>query len=340
MCSLDNKICNGYYCNGKLVPISGFGMAAHGKIRHKCKMCRNYDERKTCDPQKRSIRYKKYREENKEKEVLRHKKYVEEDRSKILIKSRLYSKENSEKIKRKNQIRIQTESGYMGYLIVQLRSKDNKQNRETDIDIDHIRKLIDKQNNRCVYSGVDLTWRAKSGIHQATIDRIDSSKGHIKGNCQLTTIPINSFKSDLNDQDFRRLISLIDTPSSEYHFEELSDLATLKIRNLMSDIGKRHKDICNRNKLTYAPINRGEFRELLDNLRILHGDVCSISKMSLTWEPNKINTASIDRINSSISYESNNVQIVSKYVNFLKGNMPDDIVKDILKDIIDFNRNS
>ena len=47
--------------------------------------------------------------------------------------------------------------------------------------------------NKCIYSGVDLIWNVDAGIYRMSIDRIDSSKGHIKGNCQLTTTPINLF---------------------------------------------------------------------------------------------------------------------------------------------------
>ncbi len=323
------KICNGHFCNGASVSIKDFHMS-NGKPKHICKRCRNFLQRTTVDKERSRLRGKLYRINNKEKEITRQLSYNLKNKEKIKDKSKLYSLNNSQKIYDRSQSKIQTKDGYISYLLVQLRSKDKKNNRHNNIVFDYVQQLIEDQNNKCVYSGADLMWKAKSGIHQATIDRIDSNLGHIKGNCQLVTIPVNNFKSNLNDNDFRSLLNMlqnvVDQSPSIY---ELSDSAKRKVSCMFKDIRKRERHRNDRGFSTKQIITRDCF----DAIRSKYNDICSISNIKLTWEPNQINTASIDRIDSAIGYTIENVQVVSRYVNYLKGNLTDDIAKEILTEI-------
>ena len=57
---------------------------------------------------------------------------------------------------------------------------------------------------------------------------------------------------------------------------------------------------------------------------------CAISNIPIVWKPNKINTGSIDRIDSSKPYSKDNIQVVCKYVNYLKSDSTDEQTKQIL----------
>lgn len=71
-----------------------------------------------------------------------------------------------------------------------------------------LQDLVDQwksQKGICPYSGVSLTLVEKdTGWTQssASIDRIDSSKGYIKGNIQWVHKKINTMKSDMIESDF------------------------------------------------------------------------------------------------------------------------------------------
>jgi hypothetical protein len=65
-------------------------------------------------------------------------------------------------------------------------------------------KVLRGQDYRCALTGVELTishrrnWRA---VSNASIDRIDSGRGYVKGNIQWTTKQANLIKRDLSMTD-------------------------------------------------------------------------------------------------------------------------------------------
>lgn len=79
---------------------------------------------------------------------------------------------------------------------------------EFNLTQDDILKLKDKQNNRCAYSGRFLTWTPHSP-NKASIDRIDSDKGYIPDNIQLTCFLVNQAKSNLTEEQFLEMIDNI-----------------------------------------------------------------------------------------------------------------------------------
>jgi len=77
-----------------------------------------------------------------------------------------------------------------------------------NIDIKYAWKLFLKQNRKCALSGIDLTIGLKN-IHNASIDRIDSSKGYIKGNIQWVHKDINKMKNTYTVDYFKHLCKLV-----------------------------------------------------------------------------------------------------------------------------------
>lgn len=85
--------------------------------------------------------------------------------------------------------------------------KRSAQNRKKDFDIsiEDMWDLFIKQDRKCALSGVDLffsrTIKARPAS-TASLDRIDSSKGYIKGNIQWIHKDLNIMKMDLSQKDF------------------------------------------------------------------------------------------------------------------------------------------
>lgn len=80
----------------------------------------------------------------------------------------------------------------------------NGRNLEMTITIEYIWDLFLQQNRKCALSGVDLLlWKyAKDTNANASLDRIDNTKGYIINNIQWIHKTINKMKTDLKQQEF------------------------------------------------------------------------------------------------------------------------------------------
>ena len=82
-----------------------------------------------------------------------------------------------------------------------------RRNMEFSVTIEEAWRIFEKQNRKCVLSGEDLYFAETSenlskGIQNASLDRIDSSKGYIEGNLQWVHPDINLMKSDMDQNSF------------------------------------------------------------------------------------------------------------------------------------------
>lgn len=84
-----------------------------------------------------------------------------------------------------------------------------------DVGIDYLWRLFQKQNGKCALSGLDLelppdnkAWR-EQGHKTASLDRIDPTKGYIKGNVQWVHKDVNMMKQRFGQEYFISLCNLI-----------------------------------------------------------------------------------------------------------------------------------
>lgn len=91
------------------------------------------------------------------------------------------------------------------------RSKTRK--CESSITIEELYDLWNQQNGICPYTGIKLEKpRGKvqhCPIKTASLDRIDSSKGYIKGNLQFISTAVNYMKSDMSHEQTIELCKII-----------------------------------------------------------------------------------------------------------------------------------
>ena len=72
--------------------------------------------------------------------------------------------------------------------------------------------LFVKQDRRCALSGVPLVLHPSSvveGASTASLDRIDSSKGYVRGNIQWVHVQLNFMKHSLLEEEFVRWCGLV-----------------------------------------------------------------------------------------------------------------------------------
>ncbi len=77
--------------------------------------------------------------------------------------------------------------------------------------IEHLWDLFIKQSRKCAISGLPLQFQSGSIIYDrtASLDRIDSSKGYVKGNVQWVHTKINYMKMNMDEPEFFALIKSI-----------------------------------------------------------------------------------------------------------------------------------
>jgi hypothetical protein len=78
-----------------------------------------------------------------------------------------------------------------------------------DITKKYIWKLYEEQEGKCVLSGQPITIDYKGKDHTASLDRIDSTKGYIRGNVQWVHKHVNLMKNKLDQNYFIKLCATI-----------------------------------------------------------------------------------------------------------------------------------
>ncbi len=114
------------------------------------------------------------------------------------------SKENIENLKRYNHNRKNEFSPFRTLL-----ASCKKRNKECNLDLLYLKELWESQNGICPVTKVKLEIKpSHNKNYQASIDRIDSSIGYLKGNVRFTSVSVNWLKSNLNDDHLREFIEI------------------------------------------------------------------------------------------------------------------------------------
>ena len=76
---------------------------------------------------------------------------------------------------------------------------------------EYLRKVLENSEGLCALSGIPFILEGENGDPetQASLDRIDSAKGYIRGNLQIVCRFINRWKSDATDAHFLHLLQLV-----------------------------------------------------------------------------------------------------------------------------------
>jgi hypothetical protein len=74
-----------------------------------------------------------------------------------------------------------------------LRDAKDPLRRECDLDGPYLMEIYKQQDGRCAITGLELVTEF-GNMCAASIDRIDSSKGHVKGNIQIVCAAVNLAK--------------------------------------------------------------------------------------------------------------------------------------------------
>jgi len=111
-----------------------------------------------------------------------------------------------EKLSYSAHIRTRSVKAYMQYLLAQARRRLG-----ASIDASYLEQLWEKQLGKCALTGWVMTMKLGKGVvsTNASIDRINSSLGYVKGNVQLVCRAANVAKSDLEPEFFLALCAAV-----------------------------------------------------------------------------------------------------------------------------------
>jgi hypothetical protein len=103
---------------------------------------------------------------------------------------------------------------YNTHVLRSCKGYDGKNNKrqpvDINIDIKYLWELFQEQNGKCKLTGLDIILpKTGKDICTASVDRIDSSKGYVKGNIQWVHQHINRMKNTFEQQHFIDMCKLV-----------------------------------------------------------------------------------------------------------------------------------
>lgn len=99
------------------------------------------------------------------------------------------------------------------YFITKCKERKKHKGYEYNIDLQYLKELWNNQKGTCPYTGFKMvlpeTTKSRSQTHslkKASLDRIDSTKGYIKGNVEFVCLLINMAKNNATKEEVLRFI--------------------------------------------------------------------------------------------------------------------------------------
>jgi hypothetical protein len=96
-----------------------------------------------------------------------------------------------------------------GAYLYQFKNSAKKRKISVEVDDSYLWKLYENQDKKCALSSLPISFGDYKHKHTASLDRIDSSKGYVKGNIQWVHKDINIMKNTFSVEEFRKLCKLV-----------------------------------------------------------------------------------------------------------------------------------
>ncbi len=284
---------------------------------NKCNDCKNIERRKIYSENKeRHCQYvKKSYLKHRTKRLDYSKKYAEKNRDKILE----YREKTRNSHNKKARTWNRTFDGFLQYRISSCNAWNKKNGCASQITKEDILNLRERQNNRCIYTDVELIWTMDSGIYQMSIDRIDSNFYYTLDNIQLVCRGINHMKSNYSHKMFISLLeNIANYKSCNHHKDMVGKTFYMKFYNMKRN-ARKHNYI-----LTMTE------EEVLEICKMQIG-LCGLSEIEVCWHQGCWCVGSFDKIDSNGIYEPDNVQVTLWLVNRMKNKFSNSDAFEIIK---------
>ena len=120
-----------------------------------------------------------------------------------------HSEENKEHCRKISPTRSDEYTGFREYM-----RRVRKRNHKADIDLPYLKEIWEAQNGKCAYTKVQLEHPTASKSSRnynfmSSLDRIDSSKGYVKGNVQYVSVSVNWLKNQMDDNHLTEFFQIV-----------------------------------------------------------------------------------------------------------------------------------
>lgn len=141
---------------------------------------------------------KEWRELNKEYLASKKKEYYEANKLTLQIKSREKYARNKDKYLSQIRDYYSVPENYLRKALARIKKRSEVEGLEFNISIEDL-----PVTEYCKYLGIKLTYKLGEGQlpSNASVDRIDPSKGYIKGNVEIISRKANTMKSNATKQE-------------------------------------------------------------------------------------------------------------------------------------------
>jgi len=164
-----------------------------------------------------AIYSRRYARLNPEKTKEYKRKYYQKHKDEIRLRTAKYRAENPDLIKKqrkksytrkikKTNSSVEISIRHM-LPLVKARAKQGK--KKFGIDFDYCLRLWNTQKGRCKLSGLPMSIGVGSKGSKFSIDRIDSKKGYVVGNCQIVRSDVNISKNIMSQKDFIKMCKAV-----------------------------------------------------------------------------------------------------------------------------------
>lgn len=137
-------------------------------------------------------------------EFVRSKKTKDGHEARCLVCERARKKTTRSYRRDCERLRSDPRSAQLSKMVTSSRRRAKEKQLEHNIDVKYLRAIA---TSHCPYLGVELHWKVQRGMgvvntvfpNSPSLDRIDSSKGYVKGNVVIVSHRANSIKRDATE---------------------------------------------------------------------------------------------------------------------------------------------
>lgn len=220
------------------------------------------------------------------------------------------------------------------------RIRANAINRSKDfsITIEEAWDLFSSQNNKCMLTGMDISFCDKDGKITASLDRINNNLGYTIDNVWWIHKDVNLIKFTNSVSELLYWADLVVNKDESENTLEYTP-----------NTNKKWKGFGQLSGSYWLTVQRGALSRDIEcsvsiehcwNKFIYQNGKCSITGLPLVFAPSQKRqveqTASLDRVNSDLGYIEGNIQWVHKTINRMKWHLDEDYFKSLCKAILDF----
>lgn len=141
----------------------------------------------------------------KEKKAIYDRAYKARNRERRRNNQHRWYEENKERVIKRDRFKylVRREKDPVGYTLSRIKAKAKKEGKEFNLTRDDI--MIPKY---CPVLGIELKFGSYANRNSGpSVDRIDNTKGYVKGNIGIISMKANMHKSDMSIQDVERLLA-------------------------------------------------------------------------------------------------------------------------------------